>query len=290
MSKLQTKWIEDGAITAPKLNADVKSASTDLGTDPGKLLDRETLQKVLDRFQAGLDIQEDVLWVQVDASLDPGATPSTGDRYVIAAPGNLHANFGTISGVGAGDIVEFDGAAFVVMYDVSAEEGSAGSALVWDRAGSIFLRYDGSALDWVEFGGFSGVTAGDGIQKTGDVISADVDGTSVYINSVGKIAAVSKSAKQAVVAVDAAMEAAGAFDLPARLAAVDLANVTILAVGGPAQVNKQALGALPGVTPDFDVINPATGNSQIHINDSGGATGLSNVIADGDILIVLYPA
>ncbi len=289
MSRLQTKWIEDGAITAPKLNADVKSASTDLTTDPTKLIDRQTLQAVLDKLQAGLDIQEDVLDVQVDTTLDPGGSPVAGDRYVITAPGSLHANFGTITGVSAGDIVEYDGAAFVVMYDVSAEEGTTGSALVWDRTGGRFLRYDASAQDWVEFGGLAGVTAGDGIAKSGDVISADVDGVTVIIDGSGKIASVQKSFAQKVFAIDSAVATAGYFELPLRLDAGDLANVAVYAVGGPAQVNKQAVGAT-GATPDFDVINPGTGNSQVHVNLNGGATGLSGVIGDGDLLIVIYPA
>ncbi len=289
MSKLQTKWIEDGAITAIKLNADVKSPSTDLGTDGAKLLDRQTLQKVLDNFQAGLDVQEDVLGVQADATLDPGATPGAGDRYIITAPASLHANFGTIAGLEAGDIVEFDGSTFVVMYDVSVKEGVSGSALAWDRGAGVFLRYDATAQDWVEFGGMSGVTAGDGISKTGDVISAEVDGVSVYIDGSGKIAAVQKTGTQKMFAIDAPISAAGYFELPVRLPASDLANVTVQVVGGSIQVNQQAVGTT-GATPDFAAVNPGTGNTRVHINANGGISGLTGVIADGDTLVVVYPA
>ena len=67
------------------------------------------------------DFQPDVLDIQVDASLDPGASPTLGDRYILTDTGNLHANFGSISGVQDDDIVEYNGSAFVVAYDVSVE-------------------------------------------------------------------------------------------------------------------------------------------------------------------------
>jgi hypothetical protein len=54
-------------------------------------------------------------------------------------------------------------------------------------------------------------------------------------------------------------------------------------LGGPMQVNKQAVGT-SGATGDFDVLN----NTQVHINTNGGATGLSGDIGEGDILILEY--
>ena len=48
---------------------------------------------------SGLDFQADVLNTQTDATLDPG-TPNTGDRYIITDSATLHANFGTIAGIG----------------------------------------------------------------------------------------------------------------------------------------------------------------------------------------------
>ena len=90
-----------------------------------------------------------VLDIQVDATLDPGATPATGDRYVLTDVGALHANFGTITSpviVANGDIVEYDGvSAFLVDWDASVKgEGYA----TWSDAGDTRYYYTGSA--WVK--------------------------------------------------------------------------------------------------------------------------------------------
>lgn len=119
----------------------------------------------IDTALLGFDFKADVLAVQTDANLDPTASPTTGDRYIITDSGNLHANFGTIAGVGDGDVVVFDGADFVVASDVSVEgEG----ILLWDQQLDVFMKYDGTS--WTEFGGLAGVTAGIGLAKSGNTI------------------------------------------------------------------------------------------------------------------------
>ena len=119
----------------------------------------------VDQVAAGLDFQPDVLDKQVDGTLDPGASPTTGDRYIVTDTGTLHANFGTITGVGDNDIVEYDGADFVVAYDVSVQgEG----AICWNRASDVFELYDGT--NWTEFGGATGITAGVGLGKSGNTL------------------------------------------------------------------------------------------------------------------------
>ena len=60
-------------------------------------------------------------------------------------------------------------------------------------------------------------------------------------------------------------------------------GVTVDIVGGIRQVNKQVVGAT-GATPDFDVLD----GDDLHINNNGTATGLSEVIAENDVLIVVY--
>jgi hypothetical protein len=130
----------------------------------------------LQSWTAGLDFQADVLNVQVDSTLDPG-TPNNGDRYIISDASNTHANFGTITGLENNDIVEYNSTAgeFQVVYDVSqAGEG----ALVWSRADSFFVFYDGSI--WQQHGGLTGVSAGDGLEKIGNeikVVVSDFAGT-----------------------------------------------------------------------------------------------------------------
>ena len=118
---------------------------------------------------AGLDFQADVLDTQLDSSLDPTASPDTGARYIITDSGALHANFGTIADVASGDIVQYDGSDFVVSYDVSV---SGAGAICWDLDSSVFMMWDGST--WTVFGGLAGVTAGDGLSKTGNTLTVVV--------------------------------------------------------------------------------------------------------------------
>jgi hypothetical protein len=145
-----------GSKTVTGLAAPVNS------TDAVRLTDMENAL-------AGLDFQPDVLDVQVDNALDPTATPATGDRYIIKDSANLHANFGTIAGIGDNDIVQYDGSAFVVAYDVSVK---GPGALAWNRAGVYWQRYDGT--DWADFGGLAGVNPGVGLSKTGNLIEVNL--------------------------------------------------------------------------------------------------------------------
>lgn len=132
-------------------------------TEPVRLVD-------LEAYSMGFSFQEDVLAVQTDATLDPTATPTEGDRYLITDAAALHANFGTITGIENNDIVEHDGTEFVVVYDASVDgEG----ALTWDRTSNVFMHLaDGGS--WAPFGGLSGVTAGIGLAKDGNTISVNM--------------------------------------------------------------------------------------------------------------------
>jgi hypothetical protein len=107
----------------------------------------------------GLSWQNPVLDRQVDATLDPGVSPATGARYIIENSAALHANFGTITGVGDDDVVEYDGANFVVVYDASVEgEGSAS----WVEDEDQNYQYNGTA--WVAFGSTSNHNSLSGLQ------------------------------------------------------------------------------------------------------------------------------
>lgn len=96
----------------------------------------------------GLSWEEPVLNIQTDNTLDPGASPTTGDRYILTNSSDLQANFGTITGVGDNDIVEYDGADFVVSYDASVQ-GEGGTAYVEDE--NLTYVYNGAT--WVQIGG-----------------------------------------------------------------------------------------------------------------------------------------
>jgi hypothetical protein len=155
-------------LASPALSGTPTAPTASAGTNTTQLATTAFVKVAVDAAVAGLDFQSDVLDIQTDATLDPGATPTTGDRYIITASASLHANFGTITGVGDNDIVEYTGSAFEVAYDVS-EDGEG--ALVWDRDSNTWQQYDGSS--WSQFGGL-GLT---GTVGTTDNALVRADGT-----------------------------------------------------------------------------------------------------------------
>ena len=110
--------------------------------------------------------QNSVLNIQTDNTLDPGESPTTGDRYVLTDVANLHANFGSISGVADDDIVNFNGSAFVVAYTptVGARVGN-------DAQTDRLYFFSGSAWSAVYF---ESTTASLGCKKSGFDIQADL--------------------------------------------------------------------------------------------------------------------
>lgn len=159
---------------------------------------------------AGLDVQGDVLDNQIDNTLDPGAAPSDGDRYIITDAGNLNANFGTINTDLLGnaatlennDIVQYFSSQgkFVVAYDVSAK-GSG--ALAWNRAEGYWERWNGTT--WDEFGGLAGVTTGDALSKSGNVVNVNVDNTTIGVNGSDELELVALGANQIYMSIGGVM-------------------------------------------------------------------------------------
>lgn len=145
---------------------------TSLGT-PTAAADAAT-KAYVDAAIVGLDFQPDVNDLVADAtttSPDNGLpTAATGQRYILeSGTGSLETEWGTITGVGDNDIVEYNGSAWFVAYDVSVEgEG----ALVWDQNNDVFLKWDGAS--WTEFGGLAGITAGQGLTKSGSTLHIDL--------------------------------------------------------------------------------------------------------------------
>jgi|GEM_PF-4896428 hypothetical protein len=118
---------------------------------------------------AGLDFQPDINDVVLDgATTFPGTglpAAALGQRYIIVDTSALDVAWGTITGVGNNDIVQYNGSSWVVAYDVSVQgEG----ALAWDRDSNTFQKWDGTA--WAEFGGLAGITAGNGLTKSGNTL------------------------------------------------------------------------------------------------------------------------
>jgi len=243
----------------------------------------------VDSALAGLDFQPDVLDVQEDATLNVTGH-SDGDRYLITASGALHASFGTITGVGDGDIVESNGTTFDIAYDVSAQgEG----ALVWDRDSNQWMRWDGTS--WDQFGGLSGVTAGTGLTKVGDTISiADggVDTTQLAADAVD-------GTKIADDAIDSEHIAAGAID-PEHLAASAVETAKIaddavtaaklaagivsigMGVGDSGDIGKAPAGTYNGasVETNVDIAAAPLGRVWVKVNDAIYEAGVTGTTAD----------
>lgn len=124
----------------------------------------------LDNAIANLNWQEDVLAVQVDATLVPSTVE--GARYIITNSAALNAGFGTIAGLGDGDIVEYTGGEFVVAYDVSVAAANAAGTLATDLATGRFVRFNGTA--WSAFEGMEALVAGIGLARSGNVINVNL--------------------------------------------------------------------------------------------------------------------
>ena len=130
-------------------------------TDPVRLVD-------IDYLKADLDFQADVLYVQTDGLLvaeESYALPDLQVRIVVTDIATLSETFGTIEGLGNGDIIVKNGAQWEIAYDVSVK---GPGALVWARDLEKFIKFDGT--QWTEHGGLSGVTATGGLSKEGNVI------------------------------------------------------------------------------------------------------------------------
>lgn len=140
---------------------------------------------------AGLDFQKDVNGIQVDNTLDV-TDAVKGARYIITDSANVHASFGSITGLADNDIVEFDGTVWTLAYDVSVQgEG----ALVWNIETGEYFRFD---TTWDKFGGLAGVTAGLGLTKDGDTINVNLGGGVVAIEDVITVATYAGGALQLV--------------------------------------------------------------------------------------------
>ena len=100
-------------------------------------------------------------------------------------------------------------------------------------------------------------------------------------HSVTAAQAGAESIKTEMHKVTAGEVTAGFFTLAAS--PVNAQSVRLAVHRGLNQANKQIIGAT-GATPDFDVLS----TNQLHINNNGAATGLSEDIVEDDVLILAY--
>lgn len=136
--------------------------------------------------------QQPVLDIQTDNTLNP--TPSEGDRYILTDVGNLSAAFTGITGVGNGDIVEYDGSAFLIVWDASAQ-GSG--ALTYDKDSGLYYEFNGTSWgqqsatvstdSTIDGDGSVGspLSLADGAVSTAKLAADAVDSTKLADNAVG---------------------------------------------------------------------------------------------------------
>lgn len=130
----------------------------------------------IDNAVAGIDWLHDSDAIQEDGTLDPELV--AGKQYIILAADQVNPNFGSITGLADNMIVRYDGSKFVIVFDPTDSE--AGGAVTWVKAIKEYRRFDGTV--WTTFGGASEFNAGDGLEKSGNVVNVKV-GAGIQISS-----------------------------------------------------------------------------------------------------------
>lgn len=130
----------------------------------------------IDNAIAGIDWLHDSDAIQQDGTLDPELV--AGKQYLILAADQINPNFGSITGLVDNMIVRYNGTAFVIVFDPSDSE--AGGAVTWIKDIKEYRRFDGTV--WTTFGGASEFNAGDGLNKSGNVVNVVV-GAGIQITS-----------------------------------------------------------------------------------------------------------
>ncbi len=111
------------------------------------------IKTYVDNTASGGSFLDSVIRMVINNSFDPGASPTAGDRY-IAETITLHANFGTIAGLGLHDIIEYSGSAFTVVFDASAASTPATVTVGTDKNGATNHQwtYNTASDEWVDRG------------------------------------------------------------------------------------------------------------------------------------------
>lgn len=161
-------YAETADVTSAIATAVTGLASEQDVTDAvANLVSTTSMTNAIENALAGLDFQSDVVGLETDFVDQAG-------RYVYVDG----STFATGVAAAAGDIVSVDAGGVIVSVDYDVSVQGAG-ALVWNTTGVQWLRWNGS--NWAEFGGLTGVSAGNGITKTGEEISIKLDGVSLTV-------------------------------------------------------------------------------------------------------------
>jgi hypothetical protein len=291
--------------------------------------DNELARKAyVDAVAQGLDIKDSVkaladsnLTLSGEQTVD-GVSLVDGDRVLLTGQNTASENGIMIVRTGAWERpVDFAAGINVAGAFCFVEEGTNYADSGWVCTSNSDADLVGTNdLAFTQFSGAGSITAGDGLQKSGNTLSvkvadlisggsAEVDGdkididysptnytpdtTPAEVDSAEELSAhlagidnalagiSTENIVQEMHTVTAGEVTAGYFSLANT--PVNAQSVRMTVVGGPMQNNNQVVGAT-GVTPDFDVLN----DTEIYINNNGSATGLSCDIEADDVLILEY--
>jgi len=111
------------------------------------------IKTYIDGMSSGGNFLDSVIRMVINNTFDPGGSPTTGDRYILETL-TIHANFGTITGVGLHDIVEYSGSAFIVVFDASAASTPATVTVGTDKNLATNHQWTYNTTDdiWVDRG------------------------------------------------------------------------------------------------------------------------------------------
>ncbi len=291
--------------------------------------DNQLVRKVyVDAVAQGLDIKASVK-VLADSNLTLSGTQTVdgisladGDRVLLINQTTASENGIWIVRAGSWERpVDFAAGLAVAGSFCFVEQGTNYADSGWVCTSDSLADVAGTNdLNFTQFSGAGAITAGNGLQKSGNTLSvkssdllsggaAEIDGdkididytptnytpdtTPAEVDSASELSAhlagidnaladlSGEEIVQEMHTITAAEVTAGYFGLANTPVNAQAVRMTVL--GGPMQVNKQVVGT-SGATADFDVLN----NTEIHINGNGSATGLSGDIGEGDILILEY--
>jgi len=136
------------------VNSGIGFSTLDTLADASDALISSTLaiKTYVDNMSSGGNFLDSVIRMVVDNTFNPG-TPTAGDRYITETT-SLHANFGTITGLGVHDIIEYVGSAFTIVFDASAASTPATVTVGTDKNNNTNHQwtYNTTSNEWVDRG------------------------------------------------------------------------------------------------------------------------------------------
>ena len=307
MSKIATKWIEDNAITADKIATSAVGNGLSGGGGTALAVEADAtgganLAKAINVSANGVAVKVDASTINENGSnqlyvpnggitetqlntsvAGNGITGGGGSALAVDPDATGGANLATVVNVSA------NGVAIKIDDSTIAENGS--NQLYIPNGGVTETQLNSSVAGTGISGGGGSALAIDIVGLTAESSPDNADLIAIYDDSATAYRKQTRGEFLSGVAGESFVHemhlitsgevTAGYFTLASNPTTASKVSASV--VGGPRQVNKQVVGAT-GATPDFDVLS----TNQFHFNNNGAATGLSEEIAENDIVIIEY--